>query len=43
MIETDAYSGAVTVELLDEVRAETADCGTILEEITDHGPGFYAT
>jgi len=42
MIETDARSGAASIQLLEEAREATASDGEILEVITDHGSEFYA-
>lgn len=42
MIEEDSRSGEATIQLLEDVRKQTAEDGEILEIITDHGGEFYA-
>lgn len=42
MIEEYPRSGEAPIQLLNDVRKETADDGEILEAITDHGREFYA-
>ena len=42
MIEADSRSGGASIELLEDVREDTAADGKILEVITDHGAEFYA-